>query len=143
MAFWRSKQPLDPSLAATDQGSGSIDDYVGVLQPKNAKITLRLAASDPCQDELRALLDEDPEALATATPARTLQQEGKDEQIEVRIFSGRRVSGVVGRVPRGLEGVYDEAVRRLDNRGGPARIPVAIVETKHGLRLDLLIGQTR
>jgi len=143
MAFWREKLPLDPTLPATDQGSGSIDDYRGVLQPKNAKVTVRLAASDPCQSELKALLGENPEALATATPARTLQQEGKDEPIEVRLFSGRRVSGIVGRVPCGLEGVYDEAVRRLDDRGGPARIPVTIVETKHGLRVDLLIGQTR
>lgn len=143
MAFWKKSGPVDESLPKTDRGSGSFDDYVGVLVPKNAKVTLRLANSDPYQDELAALAAEEPESLSTATPARTLDQERVDAPIEVRIFSGRRVSGPVGFVPRGLESLYDEAVRRLDSRGAKPRIPVAIVQTKNGYRLDLLIGQTK
>ncbi|GAA1739550.1 hypothetical protein [Microcella frigidaquae] len=143
MAFWKKSSPVDESLPKTDRGSGSFDDYVGVLVPKNAKVTMRLANSDPFQDELAALAGEDPELLTTATPARTLDQERVDAPIEVRIFSGRRVSGPVGFVPRGLESLYDEAVRRLDGRGAKPRIPVAVVQTKHGYRLDLLMGQTK
>jgi hypothetical protein len=143
MAFWKKSSPVDESLPKTDRGSGSFDDYVGVLVPKNAKVTMRLANSDPFQDELAALAGEDPELLTTATPARTLDQERVDAPIEVRIFSGRRVSGPVGFVPRGLESLYDEAVRRLDGRGAKPRIPVAVVQTKHGYRLDLFMGQTK
>ncbi len=143
MAFWKKSSPVDESLPKTDRGSGSFDDYVGVLVPKNSKVTMRLANSDPFQDELAALAGEDPESLSTATPARTLDQERVDAPIEVRIFSGRRVSGPVGFVPRGLESLYDEAVRRLDGRGAKPRIPVTVVQTKHGYRLDLLMGQTK
>ncbi len=143
MAFWKKSGPGDESLPKTDRGSGSFDDYVGVLVPKNKKVTIRLANSDPHQDELAALAGEDPEVLSTATPARTLDQERVDAPIEVRVFSGKRVSGVVGVVPRGLESLYDEAVRRLDGRGAKPRIPVAVVQTKHGYRLDLLMGQTK
>jgi len=49
----------------------------------------------------------------------------------------------VGVVPRGLESVYDEAVRRLDGRGDKPRIPVAVVQTKQGWRVDLLMGRTK
>lgn len=143
MAFWRKSGPADESLPKTDRGSGSFDDYRDVLVPKNGKVTIRLANSDPYQDELAALAGEEPETLSTATPARTLDQERVDAPIEVRIFSGKRVSGVVGVVPRGLESLYDEAVRRLDGRGAKPRIPVAVVQTKNGYRLDLLMGQTR
>jgi len=143
MAFWKKSGPGDESLPKTDRGSGSFVDYVGVLVPKNKKVTIRLANSDPHQDELAALAGEDPEVLSTATPARTLDQERVDAPIEVRVFSGKRVSGVVGVVPRGLESLYDEAVRRLDGRGAKPRIPVAVVQTKHGYRLDLLMGQTK
>lgn len=142
MAFWRKAALGDPDLPKTDRGTGSFDDYVGVLVPKNARVTIRLAGSDPYQEELAALAAEDPELLTTATPARTLEQERVDAPIEVRIFSGKRVSGVVGVVPRGLESLYDEAVRRLDGRGAKPRIPVAVVPTKHGYRLDLLMGRT-
>lgn len=134
----------DVSLPKDDRGSGSLDDYVGVLVPKNRKVTIRLANSAPYQDELAALTEENPELIATATPARGIDDERVDAPIEVRIFSGRRVSGVVGVIPRGLESVYDEAVRRLDGRGQQPRIPVAVVHTKkHGYRLDLLIGLTK
>lgn len=103
---------------------------------------MRLAGSDPHHDELAEIANEATE-ISTATPARSTQEEGVDAQIDVRLFSGRRVSGVVGIVPRGLESVYDEAVRRLDGRGDKPRIPVAIVKSRHGWRVDLLIGLTK
>lgn len=134
----------DLELPKHDRGSGSFDDYVGVLEPKNKKITIRLAGSDAYQEELAALAADDSEALTTATPARSSDDERVDAPISVKVFSGRRVSGVVGTVPRGLESAYDEAVRRLDGRGDKPRIPVAVVRTKkHGYRLDLLIGLTK
>ncbi|MDO9590401.1 MAG: hypothetical protein Q7J04_04600 [Microcella sp.] len=144
MAFWTKSNSVDESLPKHDRGSGSFDDYVGVLVPKNKKITIRLAGSDAHQDELAALAAEPDDTLTTATPARSVDDERIDAPIEVRVFSGRRVSGVVGTVPRGLESIYDETVRRLDGRGSKARIPVAVVATKrHGFRLDLLIGLTK
>ena len=144
MALFKKSGPVDGSLPKEDRGSGSFNDYVGVLVPKNAKVIIRLANSDPCQEELEALAVEDPQTLTTATPARSIDDERVDAPIEVRIFSGRRVSGVVGTVPRGLESVYDEAVRRLDGRGAKPRIPVEVVLTKrHGYRIDLLMGQTK
>jgi hypothetical protein len=144
MAFFRRAGTGDESLPKDDRGSGSFDDYVGVLVPKKRDAVIRLADSARHQEELAALVAEGFDALATATPARSLDDERVDAVIEVRLFSGRRVSGVVGAVPRGLESIYDEAVRRLDGRGSKPRIPVAIVQTKkHGYRLDLLIGQTK
>jgi site-specific recombinase XerD len=144
MAFFRRAGRGDEGLPKDDRGSGSFDDYVGVLVPKKKDVVIRLADSARHQEELAALVAEGFDALATATPARSLDDERVDAVIEVRLFSGRRVSGVVGMVPRGLESIYDEAVRRLDGRGSKPRIPVTIVQTKkHGYRLDLLIGQTK
>lgn len=141
MPFFSSTPPSGSDLPKHDRGSGSLNNYVGVLMPRNAKVTMRLAASDAHQDELASLADE--AELATATPARSTTEEGIDAPIEVRLFSGRRVSGVVGTVPRGLESAFDEAVRRLDGRGAKPRIPAAIVKTKRGYRVDLLMGRTR
>ncbi len=144
MAFWTKSHPADESLPKHDRGTGSFDDYVGVLEPRNKNITIRLAGSDAHQDELSTLAAEPEDSLTTATPARSADDERVDAPIEVRVFSGRRVSGVVGTVPRGLESIYDETVRRLDGRGTKPRIPVAVVATKrHGYRLDLLIGRTK
>lgn len=144
MAFWKKSGSADESLPKHDRGSGSFDDYLGVLVPKNKNITIRLAGSDAYQDELATLAAEPEDSLTTATPARSVDDERIDAPIEVRIFASRRVSGVVGTVPRGLESVYDEAVRRLDGRGDKPRIPVKVVATKrHGYRVDLLIGLTK
>jgi len=144
MAFFKKSGPGDESVPKDDRGSGSFDDYAGVLEPKKKNVTIRLADSARHQEELAVLAAEDAETLTTATPARSIDDERVDAPIEVRIFSGRRVSGVVGVVPRGLESIYDEAVRRLDGRGNKPRIPVAVVQTKkHGYRLDLLIGETK
>lgn len=144
MALFKKSEPVDESLPKDDRGTGSFHDYVGVLVPRNKNVTIRLANSAPHQDELEALAAEDPESLTTATPSRSMEDERVDAPIEVRIFSGRRVSGVVGTVPRGLESVYDEAVRRLDGRGAKPRIPIEVVRTKrNGYRIDLLIGRTK
>jgi hypothetical protein len=144
MAFWKKSSSVDESLPKHDRGSGSFDDYLGVLEPRTKNITIRLAGSDAYQDELATLSAEPEDSLTTATPARSVDQERVDAPIEVRIFASRRVSGVVGTVPRGLESVYDEAVRRLDGRGDKPRIPVKVVKTKkHGYRVDLLIGLTK
>lgn len=143
MPFWSKKEFGDPSLPKGDRGKGSFDDYAYDLLPKNRDIAMRLADATPHQDEIAELAGSDAESLFTATPARSLDQERVDAPIEVRVFSGRRVSGVVGVVPRGLESIYDEAVHRLDGRGDKPRIPVAVVETKQGWRVDLLMGRTK
>jgi hypothetical protein len=144
MALFKRSGSSNEGLPKDDRGSGSFDDYAGVLVPKKKAVVIRLADSARHQDELATLANEDDENLTTATPARSVDDERVDAPIEVRIFSGRRVSGVVGIVPRGLESIYDEAVRRLDGRGNKPRIPVSVVRTKkHGYRLDLLIGQTK
>jgi len=144
MALFRKNPEYgDAALPKDDRGTDSLDGYDYDLVPRKREHTLRLGNATPHQDEIAALADEDGALLTTATPARTLDQERVDAPIEVRLFSGRRVSGVVGVVPRGLEGVYDEAVRRLDGRGDKPRIPVTLVQTKKGWRVDLVIGASR
>lgn len=142
MAFWRSKLH-DESLPKHDQGSGSLDDYGYDLSAKNDRVTLQLADSDPHQDELKAILELAPEAATTAVSARSMAEERVDAPIPVRLFLGTRVSSVVGQVPRGLESVVDETLRRLEDRGEKPRIPVALVQTRHGIRVDLLMGRVR
>jgi hypothetical protein len=137
------KRGTDESLPRSDRGRGSLDDYAFDLLPRNARITMTLAASDPYQDELRAVLEAGDEELETAVPARTLEQERVDAPIEVRLFTGRRVSGVVGMIPRGLESVIDETLRRLEDRGDKPRIPVRITGRAGAHRVELLMGRTR
>ncbi|WBU38403.1 hypothetical protein [Homoserinibacter sp. YIM 151385] len=142
MAFWRARLS-DPGLPKHDQGSGSFDDYGYDLAAKNARVTIRLAASDPCQEELRGVLEQGAAEATTAISARGMAEERVDAPIPVRLFLGTRVSGVVGAVPRGLESVVDENLRRIEDRGDKPRIPVSIVETRHGIRVDLLMGAVR
>ena len=66
-----------------------------------------------------------------------------DAPIVVRLFTGRRVSGPVGSVPRGLESVVDDTLRRLDDTLGKARIPARIVRKGGGYRVELLMGAVR
>jgi hypothetical protein len=61
----------------------------------------------------------------------------------VRFFTGRRMSGIVGWVPRGLEPAVVEALVRLEASGRPTRLPVQIVKTRGVLRVEVLMGQTR
>ena len=81
--------------------------------------------------------------LETAISRRSMQQDAQDAPIEVRLFTGSRVSGPVGWVPRGLESIVDEALSRLDINGRKQRIPVEIVRKGGLYRVELLMGQTR
>ncbi len=133
----------DTALDRNDLGKGSHGQYRGVLMPANARVRLRLAGSNPHQDELTAIVESGANPLATAIGKRSQQEEGADAPIEVRLFTGSRVSGVVGLVPRGFESVVDEALGRLDTLGRAARIPVEIVRKGGRYRVDLRIGLTR
>jgi hypothetical protein len=140
MGLFRSRG-LDTSLPRDDRGFGSLDDYVYNLGPRNKRTKMVLANSGPYQDELRELAETaDGVQMETAVSARSLQAEGQDAPIEVRLFTGRRVSGPVGMVPRGLESVIDENLRRLDDKGLKPRIPVRVEKRREGYRVVLLMG---
>ncbi|HEX7835769.1 MAG TPA: hypothetical protein VF479_09905, partial [Pseudolysinimonas sp.] len=79
-----------------DRGSGSFNDYDYNLVARNKRVTITLAESDPCQDELRTILESGETRAETAISPRTIEQERVDAGIPVRLFTGRRVSGVVG-----------------------------------------------
>lgn len=142
MAFW-NRSPLDTSLPKDDRGSGSFNDYKYSLLPNKVKTTVRLANSSPHQDELQRIIDSGDSELNTAISHRSPEDERTDAPMEIRLFSGSRVTGVVGTVPRGLEPVIDEALSRLESSGRKPRIPVALEKTRSGWRVDLLMGQTR
>lgn len=139
MLFRRSG--ADPEFPKGDQGVGSLDDYKFDLLPANNRVTIRLAGSDPHQDVIRQAAEA--ERLETAIASRTQDEERTDAPMPIRLFADGRILGPVGRVPRGLEGVVNEALSRLDMAGKKPRIPVEIVRTKRGLRVDLQIGETR
>ncbi|MEO7006595.1 MAG: hypothetical protein ABI275_08130, partial [Terrimesophilobacter sp.] len=127
----------------SDAGSGSLDQYAFTLVPKNARVTMRLAGSDPAQEELARVRDSGADSLEAFFSPRTVEEERTDAAMPARIFTGGRMSGVVGYVPRGLEPVVLEALARLEARGRSTRIPTEITSTKHGLRVMLLMGTTR
>jgi hypothetical protein len=126
-----------------DAGKGSLAQYRGVLIPANGRVRLRLAGSNEFQDELAAIVESGAAPLETAIGRRSQQQEGQDAEIEVRLFTGSRVSGPVGWVPRGFESVVDEALSRLDILGRKQRIPARIVRKGGRYRVELLMGATR
>jgi hypothetical protein len=126
-----------------DRGEGKLNDYAYGLLARNKRIRLTLAGSDPCQEELRSVLEQGSDRIETAISPRTQAQDRDDAPIVVRLFTGRRVSGPVGMVPRGLESVVDENLRRLDDAFGVARIPVEIVQKRGRLRVQLLMGEVR
>ena len=138
MAWWRRQDPGD--FPKNDAGSGSLDDYRFDLTPKNRRVRIRLAGSDAHQDALRDLVGV--EGITTAGGQRTPEEERSDAPIEVRVFVERRIVGPVGTVPRGLEGPVLDALGRLEKSGKPARIPVEVVSTKNGIRVELLVGET-
>jgi hypothetical protein len=131
--------PLDRG----DRGEGKLNDYAYGLLARNKRIRMTLAGSDACQDELRSVLEQGGDRIETAVSPRSQQQDREDAPIVVRLFTGRRVSGPVGMVPRGLESVVDENLRRLDDAFGIARIPVEIVQKRGRLRVQLLMGDVR
>jgi hypothetical protein len=126
----------------SDAGSGSLDQYAFDLVPKNDRVTMRLAGSDPCQDELARVRDSGADAFEAFFAARTLDEERTDAAMPARIFTNSRMSGIVGYVPRGLEPAVLEAQTRLEAAGRSTRIPAHIVATRHGLRVTLLMGAT-
>jgi len=125
---------------ASDAGSGKLGDYRYNLVPANKRVTIRLADSDPCQDELASLADE--ENLQTFIASRTIEEERTDAPMPVRFFTGRRMSGIVGYVPRGLEPAVIEALTRLEDRSNN-RIPATIIKKGGKLRVVLQMGLTR
>lgn len=129
--------------APVDAGSGSLDDYDYNLRPKKADATIRLADSDPNRDEIVRINEMGAEEIWSMISRRSQEDERTDAPMAVRLFVSGRVSGVVGYIPRGLEAPVDDALGRLLESGKPARIPVKIVSTKKGLRVDLRIGATR
>lgn len=131
----------DPEFPRGDQGTGSLDDYKFDLLPSNNRVTIRLAGSDPHQEAIQRV--DEAESIETAIARRTDEEERTDAPMPVRVFADGRIIGPVGRVPRGLEGVVNETLSRLDIAGKKPRIPVAIVRTRSGLRVDLLMGETR
>jgi hypothetical protein len=137
------KSGTDESLPRGDRGRGSLNDYSYGLTARNGRITMTLAGSDPYQHELRAITEGEPDSIETAISPRSIEQERVDAGIEVRLFTGRRVSGVVGSVPRGLESVIDETLRRLEDRGDKPRIPARITGKPGALRVELLMGKVR
>jgi hypothetical protein len=102
---------------------------------------LQLAGSDPFQDEIARVAQAHP--LEAFISKRTVEEERTDAPVAVRFFVESRMSGPVGYVPRGLEAVVLEAVSRLETAGRNTRIPAEIVKGRHGLRVNLLMGQTR
>ena len=124
-----------------DAGSGSYNQYGYDLVPRNKRVTLRLADSNPYQEELRRLSAV--HDLQAFISPRTVEEERTDATIAVRLFAESRMSSIVGFVPRGLEPLVLDAISRLDRASRSTRMPAAIVSTRHGLRIDLLMGQTR
>jgi hypothetical protein len=141
--FGTNRRGTDLSLAKSDRGVGNFDDYTFGLAAKNKSVTMVLADSDPHQDELREVAESGAEKVETAISPRTIEQERTDEPIVVRLFTGRRVSGPVGSVPRGLESVVDETLRRLEDSTGKSRIPVRILHKRGVYRVELLMGAVR
>jgi len=132
-----------PDFDRNDLGKGSFSHYRFALVPNNARVRLRLAGSNPHQQLLKEIAQGDANPLETAISRRTQQQDAEDAPIEVRLFTGSRVSGPVGWVPRGLESIVDEALSRLDIAGRKQRIPVEVVRKGGLYRVELLMGQTR
>lgn len=132
-----------PEFDRNDRGKGAFSNYKYGLVPNNARVRLRLAGSNPHHEALRELADAGTSGLETAMSRRSQQQDAEDAPIEVRLFTGSRVSNPVGWVPRGLEAVVDEALSRLDMHGRKQRIPVQIVRKGGLYRVELLMGLTR
>jgi hypothetical protein len=131
------------ALPRGDRGKGSLNDYRYDMTAKNGRVRMVLEDSDPYQEELRTIVENSGPRAETAVSLRTREQEAVDEPIEIRLFTGRRVSGPVGRIPRGLESVFEENLRLLDDRTGVSRMPVDIVRKGGSYRVAILLGEVR
>ena len=132
-----------PDLDRNDLGKGKLGNYRYALTPNNARVRIRLAGSNPHQAELKGIVDGGTAELETAFSRRSQSEDAVDAPIEVRLFTGTRVSAPVGWIPRGLESVVDEAMSRLDLNGRKQRIPAQIVRKGGLYRVELLMGKTR
>ncbi|UFS58212.1 hypothetical protein [Subtercola endophyticus] len=126
-----------------DRGSGKLRDYQGSLLPKNARVTIQLAGSDPHAEVIREAKSRGASTIEAFIAPRTVEEERTDAPMPVRLFIQSRMTDVVGWIPRGLEAPVIDTLRRLEEPGRSPRVPTAIVSTRHGLRVNLLIGQTR
>ena len=135
------KQAEPSAYPKTDSGSGQLKDYGYDLIPLKKSTVIQLADSDSHQDTLADLVNA-ADVQAFIAP-RTTEEERTDAPVPVRLFVESRMTPVVGMVPRGLEPAVLEALVRLERAGKSTRIPAAVVSTKNGLRVNLLMGQTR
>ena len=126
-----------------DAGTGSLDDYDYNLRPKKSDTTIRLADSEANHGEIARIHEIGADEIWTMISRRSQEDERTDAAMSVRLFVSGRVSGIVGVIPRGLEAPVDDALARLSESGKPPRIPVEIVSTRRGLRVDVRIGATR
>jgi hypothetical protein len=143
MRFLSFGRVNNPDLPKTDQGSGSLDDYLYDLVPRNKRVRIQLADSDPCQDVLQSVLDQGVTEAEAFITRRTLDDERTDAPTAVRLFVNQRPTPIVGYVPRGLEAPVEAAIGRLADSGKSSRIQSTIQKTKNGLRVELAIGLTR
>ena len=129
-------------FGAGNDGSGKYNDYLYDLAPKNKRVRMTLAGSDEFQDEIARIQSSGLDYQAFVA-RRTIEEERTDAPLEVRFFSESRMSSLVGYAPRGLEPVVLETLNRLEAAGRPARIPARIVKGRGGLRVELLLGETK
>ncbi|TBN56434.1 hypothetical protein EYE40_02920 [Glaciihabitans arcticus] len=129
-------------FGAGNAGSGSYNNYLYDLVPKNKRVRMTLAGSDEFQDEITRVEASGNHYEAFITK-RTLDEERTDAPLAVRFFSESRMSSIVGFAPRGMEPIVLEALNRLEAAGKSTRIPAEIVKGRGGLRVELLLGLTR
>jgi hypothetical protein len=124
-----------------DSGAGSLADYTYNLFPRFTNVTLRVAGSMPFQSELAQLRESRDSPTEAFVERRPPAEDRIDAPMPVRLWMGPELSGVIGFVPRGLEAPVDACLGRLSDRGKAPRIPCAIIVTRHGLRVELGMGQ--
>ncbi|WP_349898326.1 hypothetical protein [Parafrigoribacterium soli] len=138
-----SRAPESSEYPKTDAGTGNFNQYNYNLVPKNKRVTMQLAGSDPFQDEIRRIRDLAGAESEIFFAKRTTEEERTDAPMPARFFAESRMSAIVGYVPRGLEPLVIQTLARLDDAGRSTRIPAEIVTTRNGLRVVLLMGLTR
>ncbi|RFA18013.1 hypothetical protein [Subtercola boreus] len=132
-----------PVFAKKDSGSGKLNDFSYDMRPKNGRVTVQLAGSDPHQEAIGDVLAKGPGELVVFIGRRTAEEERTDAPVAVRFFVDSRMTPIVGYMPRGLEAVALDTLSRLEELGRSTRIPAEIVKTRSGLRVNLLFGLTR
>ena len=138
------KRTLEAGYPKTDAGIGHRDDYDIDFRPKKSGVVLGLAGSDAYQAELEPLAGLEEGEVTAFVGRRSADDERTDAPTHVRMFANGRPTGVVGIAPRGLEPALEAAVARLEELGRSPRLPARIVRTKkNGLRVEILIGETR